>query len=503
MRLLRSHFFRAALLGVILFMLYNDRSSMWRGSPGRELFSGLVQWNFWFITAAGALYFSSAITEEKEEQTLGLLRLAGINPLALLLGKWLPRVVGGLLLVAVQFPFTLLSITLGGVLIHQVIAAYCTLAAHLVLCGSIGLFASVACSRSGAATVLAFALMVGLYLCSYPVDEMAFILNRAGWMPTGWIESKAGSPSPQTFADARLEDIMTTGFSGAAIGFQVVSNLVLALGFGGLSWALFNRLTQHETASLAVSTKWATQLTRLGRRGSRRAWSTALIWKDFYQFAGGGWTVVKVLVYPPLIAAVVFLMAGGRVITYSVQDIGMFVMGITIVILTLETSVLAARVFRDEVHAHTWPLLALLPRGQADVSYAKVIGALLGLGPGIFYFLCGAFLAGEEVGDIIGALLETADALLAFTYAVLQFVLFWHLATLLSIVWRWAAWPAAVFFAGSLTIGGNVMLLVCLSSAGGGGSQEALFVFLCFMAAALVFAVHVLIGISLERLAGE
>ena len=113
-RLLRTHFFRALLLGFILFTLFTDKGLLRSGSPGLELFSWLVYCNFWFIAAAGALYFSSAISEEKEEQTLGLLRLAGISPFSLLVGKWLPRVIGGLLLVAIQFPFTLLSITLGG-----------------------------------------------------------------------------------------------------------------------------------------------------------------------------------------------------------------------------------------------------------------------------------------------------------------------------------------------------------------------------------------------------
>jgi len=44
--------------------------------------------NFCFITLGGVGYFATAITEEKEELTLGLLKMADIGPLTLLLGKY-------------------------------------------------------------------------------------------------------------------------------------------------------------------------------------------------------------------------------------------------------------------------------------------------------------------------------------------------------------------------------------------------------------------------------
>lgn len=500
-RLLRTHLFRAALLGFILFWLVEWSGWATSGAPGLQLFEWLAWCNFWFITAAGILYFSSAITEEKEEQTLGLLRLAGINPPALLLGKWLPRIIGALLLVAIQFPFTLLSITLGGVLIHQVIAAYCTLAAHLVLCGTIGLFASVVCARAGSAAVLACILMVALHLCSYPFDEIAALLDRSGILPAGWIES-SGAVEAQTFADARLDQIMTTGFNGAAIGFQVVSNLAFALVFAGASWLLFNRMTGRETAAIEVSTRWISQFTRMGRRGSRRAWALPLVWKDFYQVAGGGWTLLKFVAFPPLMFALILLLDGGRP-RFSADYVGDYIMGIMLWTFLCEASILAARVFREEVKAQTWPVLAMLPRSIADLSYAKLGGALLGLVPAAFYFAWGALLASGEVLDTLDFLTGDAAALLLFTYVLLQFLLFWHVAALLSIVWRWAAWPVSVFFAGLFVLGGNLMMVACLAALPGSGPDEPFLVALCFIGAMLVFGVHVWIGTALQRLAGE
>ena len=71
--------------------------------------------------AAGALALletvpTSAEAEEKEEQTLGLLRMTGLNALSILLGKSTSRLLGALLLLLAQFPFTIFAITLAHLL---------------------------------------------------------------------------------------------------------------------------------------------------------------------------------------------------------------------------------------------------------------------------------------------------------------------------------------------------------------------------------------------------
>ena len=142
-------------------------------------------------------------------------------------------------------------------------------------------------------------------------------------------------------------------------------------------------------------------------------------------------------------------MFGGRGLApMSANQIGNFVMAITIWMLVLEVSVLAARVFRDEVHSHTWPLLAVLPRGLVDISYAKLVGAMLGLCPVAFYFLLGAWLSGDDFGEILEFLLGDPDAMLMLAYTCLQIALFWHLAALLSIVWRWGGLAGRNFSGG-------------------------------------------------------
>src|SRR5258706_7234068 len=125
---------RLALVLVILFSLVSAQATtLVVGAPGLSFFSTVVFINFFFISLAGLGYFSSAITEEKEEGTLGLLRMTGMQPLAILLGKSTARLLGALLFLLAQLPFTLLAVTLGGVSLTQILAAYATLIAYMLL----------------------------------------------------------------------------------------------------------------------------------------------------------------------------------------------------------------------------------------------------------------------------------------------------------------------------------------------------------------------------------
>lgn len=99
----------------------------WFGAPGLRFFQYLVTLNGCLIGLAGIGFFSSAITEEKEEGTLGLMQMTGISPLGILFGKLVSRLLQASLLIIIQIPFTLLAITLGGITLPQILATYSTL----------------------------------------------------------------------------------------------------------------------------------------------------------------------------------------------------------------------------------------------------------------------------------------------------------------------------------------------------------------------------------------
>ena len=154
---------RAGLLGVILFVLFPIQSMAqvgWYGAPGLRFLQEMVWVNLVFITLAGLSYFASAITEEKEEMTLGLLRMTDLNPIAILLGKSTSRLIGALLLLLVQLPFVLLAVTLGGVSLPQILAAYGTLLTYMFLLCNLALLASVVFRNTSAAAAVSLFLLL-------------------------------------------------------------------------------------------------------------------------------------------------------------------------------------------------------------------------------------------------------------------------------------------------------------------------------------------------------
>src|SRR5262249_13880134 len=111
-RQMRNHLFRLAFVSFIyICLLVATFQSSFLGSPGLAFFSQIVWLNVLFVTCAGIGFFSSAITEEKEEDTIGLLQMAGLNHLGILLGKSTSRLIQVVMLLIVQFPFMLLAVT--------------------------------------------------------------------------------------------------------------------------------------------------------------------------------------------------------------------------------------------------------------------------------------------------------------------------------------------------------------------------------------------------------
>ena len=80
-RLLRLHLLRFGVASAIALAVHElGTLSPNCQAPGRDLLEALAWANFWAVTIAGVLLFAPTITEENEDQTLGLLRMTGIGP---------------------------------------------------------------------------------------------------------------------------------------------------------------------------------------------------------------------------------------------------------------------------------------------------------------------------------------------------------------------------------------------------------------------------------------
>jgi len=450
-RLMRAHIVRMLFLGIVFFSLLITHASSGRfGAPGLEFFWKIAWLNAILLTLAGIGFFSTAITEEKDEGMLGLLRMAGMGPLVLLLGKSTSRMMSALLILGVQIPFALLAVTLGGVTVHQVLAVYGALAAYLVLLANLGLFCSVAGSGSASASGL-MTLVLGLFLIGAPLIDAALastlpVPGGTGtvWTAAAWVSSRLVAAS----VFVRLNTILDISFAGSVWSFQVWSNFAAAGAFFGLSWLLFDRLTGSARPLLGPLRALRNAPDRLPTRSPRRVWVSPIAWKDFHFLAGGR----KIMIAKTILYGLTIAGFWGYLISTSprpmywrnpLEEIGQIAMLEMIGAIVLELSLLASSLFRGEVKDRTLPLLMMLPRTTGSIAYAKTGGALLSLGPAVGWFCVGAVLAPDSFVDGLELFFTYPSAVFAWLY-VLIFALFLYLTVYLSLVVKWGALPLAI-----------------------------------------------------------
>jgi len=377
-RLRRTHLARAALLAVVLAMLLASHGSFTRvGAAGRNLFELVMLTNLFFLSVGGVTYLATAIAEEKEQQTLGLLRMTRLSPLAILLGKGVSRMTGLCMLVLLQVPFTILTITLGGVSTLQIAAAYVSILAYVVLLTGLGLFCSVIMARpSTAATV------TGLTTATFLLGPLAAELFSWTW-PFNFLrdflrECREFTPI------GRLSDVFRSGFSGSAVNdVQVWSNA----GFGAVllvaAWLLFDWFTR-EQKSAAPSRRLLSRSRRRLWFSAGPVWSDAVAWKDFNFIAGGETLIVARTVLYVLIGLVIYgwwISQEASRGDASFEDLfGASTIAFSI-ILALEIAVAASRVFSTEIKWGTWSSLTLLPVPMGRIVLRKLSGTALGLAP--------------------------------------------------------------------------------------------------------------------------
>ncbi|HUG91151.1 MAG TPA: hypothetical protein VML55_09970, partial [Planctomycetaceae bacterium] len=437
----RSHLLRMAFAGLIfLAMAAAEISSRTTGAPGLDFFRSIAYFNVAVLTLAGVGYFATAVTEDKDEGTFDLLKLAGIGPLGLLLGKSTTRLAATLLILAVQFPFTFLAVTLGGVLPQQVFAMYASLAAYAILLANLGLLCSVVSRGSAMATGL-MAVLLGLYFVAKEMVEGLWPeLVRAGLLSAGGRESVVAGLHDSSIW-FRMRDVLQARFTGGIWDFQVQSNLAAAGVLFGLSWWGLRIVSRADRSRRPLS-GWLAKLVR-GRpsRRSRRAWRHALFWKELYGTAGGPRILaIKSLVLVGMPAVLRWIAWTDPVRPSGWRDISENLMSLMLVLLAAESSIYASLVFRSDVRQQTLPLLAMLPVSIARLAWAKAAAIVLALAPAAACFLIAAGLHPDGFASAVGRWLSApADWLF-----LLQFLVFLHATAFLSLVVKWGALPLAL-----------------------------------------------------------
>lgn len=435
-RSLWPHLVRA---GFAVFMLISVSAAfvevLQATGPGLLFFERICFLNFLLILAAGISYFVSAVTEEKDSGTLSLLRLAGVSPIQIILGKSTSRLISSLMLLWIQLPFTFLAITLGGVTWRQIVAAYLLLGAWMAFVANLALLASVRCRTAGRAAALSCSALL-LFLAIGPIlqaslpalppafrnptivarlDELALWLDSVGIL-TGLSAILATADS-----DPPLIGNSFIWHTGAAAVLFVTS--VLLFDF----W-----LVPAETSSGSAPVTWR-------RFAVGRCWRLPLVWKDFLFFTGGrSFFAVKLFAYGGFVAAAIIWQWIDRFhFSYLLQNDFAWLVFVTLFIgLNVEAMLYASGSLFSEVRQSTLSSLAMLPYRTERILLEKLGAAALALVPVLLWIAVVALMDWPTVRNHLSATMIVSAA-----FVLLLNV---HLTVLLSLYTRWGALPLAL-----------------------------------------------------------
>lgn len=443
-----SHWFRLGSLFIAAWMLatahYASRSL---GSIGGIFVESLAFFDLLMILIAGSSYFGSVITEEKEQGTLGLLKLAGFSNAGLMIGKSTARILSALVIFAMQLPFAFLAIVLGGITAPKIIAVYLALGAYLIFLGNVGLLMSTLCRRNALATSTTFVigtlLIWGGRLATF--GRTAGIAKQVGWV--GKAVDKFIEFESWFSIHNRIQDLVTIR-SAPLVTAQFWWSLGLALGLFGLSWIVFDRFTEYTESNEPHRTdsKWARWQLAVSR-----PWHDALAWKE-YQFSSGGNTTfgLKFVLYAALITCG-FVFKPWVEKNYALK-LPELVFTSLVVVFLLECLNFAGNFLGGEYTGGTLPNLILMPHSVARIVASKFLGGLLALLPTLVAIYAASHFV--ERGSIVYDW-TSRDLVLLTSYLLLL-----HLTTFYSIRVR----RGAVAWAFGTLLIGTILLLPLLEA---------------------------------------
>lgn len=363
------HMMRAAVAAFILFlfMVQASETNMQVGAGGS--FAGQVfQCCYWFLTLLGGVHFSAAISEEKEEQTLPLLKMTGASPFAILLGKSLPRLSVAVLFLICVAPFLLLSITLGGVLTQGLVSAILSVLCYSLMLSQLGLLASLLAKNSRRAfslMTLFWSLTELSWLWVMLIGGLEFI-SRATYQ--NWYDF-AYSSSLMMNLNTTLLGFSPTDWWYPHMTFQLV---VAAVAFV-LSWVSFERFTEERSSGPSMN--WANRLVSANHRS--RVWDRATAWKSWHVLTGGArWLWIRslggIVLSFGIVAAVVVAFDG----SFQMEAICIGSFWVAVVVFLLSVGRLTGLVYQTEIQQKTLSTLVMLPV-PASHTFLSLLKGLL------------------------------------------------------------------------------------------------------------------------------
>lgn len=408
---LRAHMGRMGMLIMTVFLLFKHYMSAYlQAAAGLSFFLSILWFDLIFLLVVSLGVYSSAIAEEREQGTLGLLKLTGVSRLAILWGKstsWLLITCGFLLL---QLPFVSLAVTMGGVSLNQVVAATISIGAFAVLLCNFALLCSLICSTTRGASITT-AFWIGTYLfvprVVAPILGMIISVNPANPITPFLIPVRnLLSWFSETSIISRLQVIQQTGFGGSLISFPVVSNLIGGAFFFGLSWVFFERLTRNldpvEARPSLLNLRLNFWSKQPKQRPSLHVWANPFLWQEYHFVRGGNIHWYRRWLASPVLIALVLVCIYGINWRIAVSGFGtpwfpdrnelIAIITGTIFYSSLflwvaESLLGSSRLLGDEYREGTLSMLLLLPKSIRRIVGLKILGEGIALIPYLFWMV--------------------------------------------------------------------------------------------------------------------
>jgi ABC-type transport system involved in cytochrome c biogenesis permease component len=264
------------------------------GEGGLVAFRALMMLNAYFVFLLTMTSFSKAISEEREQGTLDMLRVTGLSTFALLAGKGTSKYLRAMLLFLMQAPLCALCLTLGGISLLEMGAAYLLLAAVAFLACHMALFWSVVCKTSRGAGQTTIGVLFVLY--AVPPGLVSMASSNPELFPK--IGVAAGEWLARVNPLAAYRTIMTTGIvPWRAIAFHFGVGLV----FLGWATAIFER-TCRQAKPVELEAARPARGNQPRRGPLPRVGARPFTWKEYHFAAGGARSLRHRWIAYPIIA---------------------------------------------------------------------------------------------------------------------------------------------------------------------------------------------------------
>lgn len=163
-----------AISSIIFIYINLSTGSQAYFDPNRskELFIILSFTQFILISFATPGLTAGVISGEREKQTLNILLTTNLSASKIIIGKWFSSLSFMLLLIIATLPLYSIVFIFGGISPLQLFKIFLFFIISMLAIGSAGVFFSTIVKRTGAATVLTYALIVGYTIITFLLPEI-------------------------------------------------------------------------------------------------------------------------------------------------------------------------------------------------------------------------------------------------------------------------------------------------------------------------------------------